>query len=268
MLTEAAEQAYLKRIEKALQEAANVVAEFLPCRFQVRDNGGCEVVTEVDRAVNTSLRWSLPRPGEGWLSEEDVDDFSRLSNNVVWVVDPLDGTREFVEGIPEWCVSIGLVIEGDAVAGGIYNPATRELFLGGMRSKVLYNGRRVDSSLRKSLDGALVLASRQEYLRGEWEVVRQRKFNIKPLGSIAYKLALVAAGLADATWTVTPKHEWDVAAGVALVRAAGGFVHCFGMPTFCVSQGSPLMSGLMACTTGVSGELLKLMKEIGAPGVR
>ena len=81
------------------------------------------------------------RTSEGWLSEEDVDDLGRLSKQVVWVVDPLDGTREFVDGIPEWCISVGLVVDGIAVAGGVCNPATNELFLGGLKSGVTYNGR-------------------------------------------------------------------------------------------------------------------------------
>lgn len=265
MLTENTEQRYLKRIETALREAAGVVAEFTPGQFHVRDNGGRDVITEVDRAVNERLRGLLLRSGEGWLSEEDVDDHSRLSREVVWVVDPLDGTREFVNGIPEWCISIGLVIEGNAVAGGVYNPATRELFLGGMRSGVLYNGRQAASSSRKSLNGALVLASRQEYQRGEWKVFQQKKFEIKPVGSIAYKLALVAAGSADATWTLTPKHEWDVAAGVALVTSAGGFVQYFGVKRLCINQQSPFLPGLMACTIGLSEEVLIVMAEAGLP---
>ena len=77
------------------------------------------------------LRQMLPRPGEGWLSEETGDDRERLSCARVWVVDPIDGTREFIDGVPEWCVSIGLVEDGIAVAGGILNPATGETVLGG-----------------------------------------------------------------------------------------------------------------------------------------
>ena len=86
------------------------------------------------------------------------------------------------------------------------------------------NGRPAGASLRDRLEGATVVASRSEVKRKEWEGYRDGAFVLKPTGSVAYKLGLVAAGLADATWTLTPKHEWDVAAGVALVRAAGGLV--------------------------------------------
>src|SRR5207245_1834007 len=93
----------------------------------------------------------------------------------VWVVDPLDGTREFVAGIPEWCVSIGLVENGEAIAGGICNPATGETFIGSLESGLTYNGRRARCSQKSSLSGAIILASRSEVKRGvgaipEWSV--------------------------------------------------------------------------------------------------
>jgi myo-inositol-1(or 4)-monophosphatase len=102
---------------------------------------GHDPVTEADRALDAVLRKELLREGEGWLSEESVDDPIRLQRARVWVVDPLDGTREFVKGIPEFCVSIGFVENGHPVAGGIYNPATDEIFLGSVDCGVTYNGK-------------------------------------------------------------------------------------------------------------------------------
>jgi myo-inositol-1(or 4)-monophosphatase len=136
MLTESVERQYLSRIQNALDAASASVSAFLPGSFAVHDRGGRDVVTEADRKLSDVLRESLLQPGEGWLSEEDADDSARLSKEVVWIVDPLDGTREFVDGIPEWCISIGLTVSGTAVAGGIFNPATGELFLGGINSGV------------------------------------------------------------------------------------------------------------------------------------
>jgi len=192
------------------------------------------------------LREALQREGEGWLSEESTDDLTRLQKQRVWVVDPLDGTLEFVAGIPEWCVSIALVENGKAVAGGILNPSTGEVFLGSVAGGLTYNGKRTHASALTSLQGAVVLASRSEVKRGEWEVFRNAPVTVRPTGSVAYKLARVAAGLADATWTLTPKSEWDVAAGVALVQAAGGFAECLDAsgPTF--NNPSPRLSGLIA----------------------
>lgn len=214
----------LRRIDEALEAARAVFARFTPGEVESRRKSGDDPVTAADTEVDTLLRRLLPREGEGWLSEETTDDPVRLERSRVWVVDPLDGTREFVEGIPEWCVSVGLVVDGEPVAGGILNPATGEKILGARGVGVTLDGRPARVSERPGLAGATVLASRSEVKRKEWEGYREDLFTIRPCGSVAYKLGLVAAGLADATWTLVPKHEWDVAAGVALVLAAGGTV--------------------------------------------
>ncbi len=261
MLADSAERDYLARIENALQAATAVVGEFARETIQVTDNGGREVVTEVDHAISAVLRQALLTPDEGWLSEEDPDDRARLSQKVVWIVDPLDGTREFVDGIPEWCISVGLVVEGVAVAGGVSNPATGELFLGSLSHGVTYNSRPAQACLKTTLNGALVLASRQEYRRGEWACFEGRQFSIKPMGSVAYKLALVSAGLADATWTLTPKHEWDVAAGVALVQSAGGSVGCIRDVAMRFNQNVTVLPGLAASAQGIWSDVVQLTKE-------
>lgn len=218
----------LRRIDEALEAARIVFTRYTPGAVEARrksgDQPGFDPVTEADTEVDTLLCRLLPRDGEGWLSEETTDDPARLTRDRVWVVDPLDGTREFVEGIPEWCVSVGLVIGGAPVAGGILNPATGQKILGARGHGVTLDGRPARVSGRPGLAGATVLASRSEVRRKEWEGYREDLFTIRPCGSVAFKLAQVAAGLADATWTLVPKHEWDVAAGVALVLAAGGTV--------------------------------------------
>src|SRR6266481_2878355 len=207
----------LERIRTALEASRAAFAQFTPGAIETEYKVGHDPVTEADRALDAVLRQELLRDGEGWLSEESVDDPVRLQRSRVWVVDPLDGTREFVKGIPEFCVSIGFVEDGRPVAGGIYNPATDETFLGSIDSGVTYDGKPSQPSQRTNLEGALVLASRSEVKRGEWKPFENATFKIRPMGSVAYKLALVSAGLADATFTLTPKNEWDIAAGVAQV---------------------------------------------------
>jgi len=255
----------LDRIHRALQEAINVVSSFVPGAIRADQKPlGRGPVTEADRALDRILREVLLREGEGWLSEESVDDLARLKKQRVWVVDPLDGTLEFVAGIPEWCVSIGLVEDGRVVAGGVANPATGETFLGSPGSGLTYNGKPARASVRTTLEGAVVLASRSEVQRGEWEVFRNAPFTVRPTGSVAYKLALVAAGLADATWTLTPKHEWDIAGGVALVEAAGGFAECLdkSMPTF--NNRSPRLSGLVAGTMPLREKIRAMLSAVAS----
>ena len=237
----------LCRIEDALEAAVALVQtlDSPPVVVEFKSGHGGPV-TLFDRRINEMLRERLPQTGEGWLSEETGDDFSRLDKRRVWVVDPLDGTREFIEGIPEWCISIGLVEDGQAVAGGVANPATGEVFLGAVGLGVTLNGHAVPVRPCRNPQQAVVLASRAELKRGDWPGGMKNRFFVQPTGSVAYKLARVAAGLADATWTYVPKHEWDVAAGVALVTAAGGVVKTLDgrIPIF--NQRVPLFEGLMA----------------------
>ena len=250
----------LGRIREALAEAVGAISSFVPGAAESEEkSGGRGPVTEADRVSNHMLRECLLRDGEGWLSEETTDDLARLRRQRVWVVDPLDGTLEFVSGIPEWCVSVAMVENGRAVAGGICNPATGEIFLGAPETGVTYNGQPAAASAKADLEGAVVLASRSELKRGEWEQFRDDQFEIRPMGSVAYKLALVSAGRADATWTLTPKNEWDVAAGVALVEAAGGVVRTSGNSQLLFNKRRPLIPGLSACGPHLSKEIAGLL---------
>jgi myo-inositol-1(or 4)-monophosphatase len=236
----------LQRIQSALDAARAVFAGFTPGAVATEYKAGHDPVTEADRAVDAVLRQNLLREGEGWLSEETADSPERLDKQRVWIVDPLDGTREFVMGLPEFCVSIGFIENGKPVAGGIYNPATQETFLGAIDCGVLYNGKPAHASERTTVDGALVLASRSEVKRGEWKPFENGPFKVQAMGSVAYKLARVAAGLADITFTLTPKNEWDVAGGAALVLSAGGYVATLDQAPLRCNNRNPLISGLLA----------------------
>src|ERR1700685_351619 len=250
----------LERIHSALETSRRVFARFTPGAIEAEYKVGHDPVTEADRALDVVLRQELLRSGEGWLSEESVDDPIRLQHSLVWVVDPLDGTREFVQGIPEFCVSIGFVENGRPVAEVICNPATNKIFLGSIESGVTYNGKPAHPSQRNTLEGALVLASRSEIKRGEWKNFENSGFKIRPMGSVAYKLALVSAGLADVTFTLTPKNEWDVVAGAALVLSGGGFVGTLDSGPLTANNRNPLISGLLASGPSLKAELLSLVE--------
>ena len=244
----------LARIELALRKAAETLEQFTPGSIDYRFKEGDDPITAADTAVDDVLRAVLPSSGEGWLSEETADDASRLECERVWVVDPIDGTREFVAGIPEWCVSIGLVERGAPVAGGILNPATGELFLGSIETGLRYSHGPV--SHPATLAGHRVLASRSEVKRGEWERFGHKAFDVVPTGSVAYKLARVAAGKAAATWTLVPKHEWDVAAGAALVLSIGGAVRTLDGERPDFNHAAPKLDGLIAAAPRLIDEVL------------
>jgi len=261
LMTDKFQAEAVRRIQGGLEAARVVLSRFTPGAIEAEYKAGHDPVTEADRAVDVLLRQELLRDGEGWLSEESVDDLSRLEKDRIWVVDPLDGTREFVAGIPEFCVSIAMVEHGRPIAGGIYNPATGETFIGSLETGLTYNGKSARVSQRKSLEGALVLASRSEVKRGEWKSFENAPFKIQPMGSVAYKLARVSAGLADLTFTLTPKHEWDVAAGAALVESAGGFMSTLAATPFRCNNENPLISGLVAGAPGLRDELFTALER-------
>jgi myo-inositol-1(or 4)-monophosphatase len=236
-------------------DAARVVLEdYTPGRIVSTLKAGGDPVTEADLAVDVAVRLVLQEPGDGWLSEETTDDRSRLSCRRVWIVDPIDGTREFIEGIPEWCVSIALVIDGQPVAGGILNPTTGESVVGGVGSPPRYVGHREPVSAAGLAD-AMILASRSEIKRGEWDAFTSLGLNVVPMGSVAYKLALVAAGRADATWTLVPKREWDVAGGAALLEAAGAHYRRKDHAKVAFNNEETLLPGFVAARDELAAEV-------------
>jgi myo-inositol-1(or 4)-monophosphatase len=238
-MTSSAYADILQRIEAAMDAARTVFARFTPGAVEAEYKIGHDPVTEADRAVDAVLRQNLLRDGEGWLSEETVDDPA---------------------GLPEFCVSIGFVENGKPLAGGIYNPATEETFIGSIDTGVLYNGKPARTSQRTTIEGALILASRSEVKRGDWKPYENGAFKVQAMGSVAYKLALVSVGLADITFTLTPKNEWDVAAGAALVKSAGGFVSTLEKTDLICNRCDPLLSGLLASGPFLKDELIALVE--------
>ncbi|MGH8927467.1 MAG: 3'(2'),5'-bisphosphate nucleotidase CysQ [Acidimicrobiia bacterium] len=241
----------LERIRRALEAADQVLRQFESGRIAAAHKANHDPVTEADLACDRVLQEVLLEPDEGWLSEETADEPDRLSKDRVWVVDPLDGTKEFVAGIPEWCVSVGLVEDGIAVAGGILNPAAGFIALGAEGLGCTLNGVPAGRRASIGLNGATVLASRTEFGRGQWEPWEEAPFAVLPMGSVAYKMARVACGLADATWTLVPKHEWDVAGGTALVSAGGGMVCLPDGGSVRFNQPSAKLPGLIAVGPGL-----------------
>jgi myo-inositol-1(or 4)-monophosphatase len=238
----------LERIVQALEASAAIYRSRPADTIRVNEKAGGDPVTDVELAVNRLLFETLVSPGDGWLSEESADNSDRLTQSRVWLIDPLDGTKEYIAGVPECCVSIALLDEGRLVAAGVLNPCTGEMFCGCADPGVTASNNQTKAIGSEGLDDSspLVLASRSEVNRGEWRRFHDAEFRVQPVGSVAYKLALVAAGRADATWTLVPKHEWDVAAGAALVQFSRGIVLRTDGQSPVFSQRDPILPGLVA----------------------
>lgn len=253
----------IEHIRRALSAAGELLlrlsleAETNGHRFERKPDG--QPVTQADLDADELLRSMLPRAGEGWLSEETVDDHSRLEFERVWIVDPLDGTKEFLEDVPEWSISVALVEDGEAVAGGIFNPRRDEMVVGALDEGCFLGDRPCHVSRRDQLDGATAVASRREVRRGQWEPYAAEGIEVVPTGSVAYKLALVACGRADLTGTLWPKSEWDVAAGAALVRAAGGVVWRPDDAPLRFNQPDTRLPGIIACPPPLESAIRRLL---------
>ena len=183
------------------------------------EKAGGEPVCEVDLAVDALLRNRLAAldPEAGWLSEESADDKARLERRRVWVVDPIDGTRDFLRGRPGWAVSVALVEDGQPLLGVLDAPARGECWTAERGRGAWRNGEPIHVALRYELAGARVPAD--QLPRRDADLVAVPKPN-----SIALRIAMVAAGEADLVATLRWGHEWDVAAAVLIAEEAGAMV--------------------------------------------
>jgi len=247
---------------RAVRDAGDAIIQLQKSGFSVEKKSNHDVVTEADLLANAILKNQLLDrfQGDGWLSEESVDDLDRLARHRVWIVDPIDGTLEFVAGIPEYAISVALVENGSPILACVFNPAANELFHAIKGGGAWQGNKKLHSSHAVSSGDFLLLASRSEYKRGEWDQFKQH-YRIQQVGSIAYKLALVAAGKADATFSLSPKNEWDIAAGVLLVSEAGGIVTNKQRETILFNRKSSLVDGIVATSADKNDAVFTMIEN-------
>ncbi len=250
----------LNQLLQAVRAAGKEILALRASDLDITRKANNDIVTRADLAANDILRKQLaePYPEYGWLSEESVDDAQRLRCRRTWIVDPVDGTKEFAAGIPEYAVSVALVEDGVPILGAVFNPVTDELFHAAKGHGAWLGETRIHCRSQAG-DKLLLLASRSECQRGEWDEF-QRSHDVVIIGSIAYKLGLVAAGKADATFSLGPKSEWDIAAGLLLVKEAGGVVTNQRREEFVFNRENVLVDGIVASSELASERVFKLIK--------
>jgi myo-inositol-1(or 4)-monophosphatase len=250
----------------AARRAGEIVREVYGRAFEVQEKSHDNPVTEADLRANECIHGCVTTafPDYGWLSEETADSRERLSRRRVWIVDPLDGTKEFTQHIPEFCICIALVDDGEPVVGVSYNPVTDELFAAGRGLGVSVNGAAAHCTSTADVADARVLASRSEDKRGEWDPYKSL-MRVELTGSVAFKLALIAGGRADGTFSLTPKHEWDVCAGAALILEGGGrMTDCHGVPLRFNNE-KPLLPGIIATNAPLFDPIRAVIARVGKP---
>ena len=203
-------------------------------------------VCEADLEIDAMLRAELGAidPEAGWLSEETADSAHRLGLSRVWVVDPIDGTRDYLRGRRGWAVSVALVEDGAVRLGVLAAPARNELWVAQAGQGATRNGKALRSSARTMLPGARVPADTLP--RGDRDLIAVGRPN-----SIALRMAMVAADDADLVATMRWGNEWDVAAAALIVDEAGGIVtDALGVP-LSFNQPRPVAPGLLCAAPGI-----------------
>ena len=232
----------------AAHEAGDILLRHYPGGTESWEKSEDNPVTladlESDRAIAARLRAAFP--DDGMLSEESISDPIRLQKRRVWIVDPMDGTKEFTKKIPEFAVSIALVENGEPVMGVIRNPAADVTVWASKDDGAFLDGKRVRVSSVDRLEDSVMIASRTEISREKFKNHEGWFGEIRPVGSIAWKLACIACGDGDLNISLAPKNEWDVCAGDVLVREAGGIYTAFDGSTRVYNQVDPLIEAFMA----------------------
>ncbi|WP_290651584.1 inositol monophosphatase family protein [Aquisalimonas sp.] len=219
---------------RAARSAGNVIVRSLDRldRIRIEAKGLNDYVSDVDRSAEHEIIGTLQRayPDHEFLGEEGG---SQGNSEYVWIIDPLDGTTNFVHGLPHFSVSIALQHKGRLEVGVIYDPVRQELFTATRGNGATLDGHKIRVRTHKSIEGRLIGTGfpfrhpqHMDAYLGQFQAVVQRAGDLRRAGSAALDLAYVAAGRLDGYWELGLK-PWDVAAGALLVREAGGVVGDF-----------------------------------------
>ena len=250
--------AELAAAEQAARDAGVAVMGSFRGKFDVREKSKNNPVTSADLEANRIIRGCIQKnfPNDGWLSEEDSDNGDRLGLSRVWVVDPIDGTKEFIEGVPQFAISIAFVVDGRPKVSVVFNPAEQRLYKAAAGQGAYLNDAPIRVTARSNIEGASLLVSRSEPQK-RFQVFVDR-CAIRPVGSIAYRLAKVAGGDGDGTLTFRTIYEWDICAGALMVEEAGGKVVDGDGHSLRFNRQPAKHKGVVAANPALTGDLQEL----------
>lgn len=242
----------------AAEAAGDIATRYFRAGHAVWDKeDGQGPVTEADLEVDAMLRGRLgaERPEYGWLSEESEDNAERLGRESVFIVDPIDGTRAFIDGHKTWAHSLAVVRLGRPVAAVVYLPLLDKLYAAQLGEGATLNGQPAAASARRDLDGADILATRATFTERHWKgpiPLVKRHFR----SSLAYRLALVGEGAFDGMITLRNTWEWDIAAGGLIAMEAGARVSDRQGGAISYNTGDRWAAGIICAAPGVHARIL------------
>ena len=238
----------LQILVEAIKLAGRKALELTGEALSIHTKSDHSPVTTADLAVDRLIHEAVARhfPDDGWLSEEQQDDRERLRKKRTWIVDPIDGTRAFIKKVPEFCISVALVENACPIIAAILNPSTGELSTAIRGKGARFSGGAGGPWQSTHMDDLpLVLVNPWELRKGRFHSL-SHQVQCRPVGSIAYALANVAAGRATAAVMLEGGNEWDVAAGVLLIEETGGTVTDARGKRFRFNQADPGVQGTIA----------------------
>ena len=260
-------RADLELIVEAAHEAGELAAGFRRRGLEIEyKDGDGTPVTNADLAADALLtrRLRAARPDYGWLSEETADDPDRLSRRRLFVVDPIDGTRAFLNDKPWWAVSIA-VVEGDRpTAGVVFAPQLEETYAAAVGEGATLNGRAIRPSAAAGLEGGRIVADPRLFTLAHWPRPWPA-MRVEQRNSTAYRMCLVGSGAFDAAVTLGQKHDWDLAAADLIAGEAGAFVGNHTGAPFVYNGVRPVQSSLICAAPRLAALILERVSHIAAP---
>ncbi len=248
----------LTLLQDAARAAGDIALGFFKRDPEAWDKpDGAGPVTEADLAVDRMLREELcaARPDYGWLSEETEDNPNRLRADKVFVVDPIDGTRAFIEGSPTWAHSLAVVDRGHVTAAVVYLPVNDSLYAAHLGGGATLNGTPIHVRDTLQLDQASLLAARPIFDAWNWRDGQVPAVRRQFRSSLAYRMSLVGEGRFDAMLTLRATWEWDVAAGALIVSEAGGRVTDRRLAQLCFNNPGAQVNGVLAAGPSIHDAL-------------
>ena len=248
------------RLASAVREAGALALQTFRGRPVSWTKGASSPVSEADIAVDRLLRERLLSIRDaGWLSEETEDDPARLRRDEVWVVDPIDGTRAYLAGSPEWVIAAALVCAGRPVVAALYAPVSEELFLSVAGSGATVNGAPIAASSGDQLAGATFSGAKRRL--DSLAALEPRIATVPRIPSLALRLARVATGAIDGTFTAPNSRDWDLAAADLLVHEAGGRITTLTGQSLIYNRPDPVHGALVAAGRARHARLLGLIRD-------
>ena len=249
-----------ERLAASVREAGALALSMFGTPLKSWTKGASSPVSEADIAVDKLLRERLgdAEPGVGWLSEESIDNPERLAARFVWIVDPIDGTRAYIAGLPEWAVSAALVDNGRPVAACLFAPVSGEFFSAVTGGGATCNGAAIAVSPGQEL-GGIRIAGPKNFLE-KLPAFDPPAAIVPRIPSLALRLARVAQGAIDATIGGGNSHDWDLAAADLLVHEAGGALTPLSGEPLTYNRPEPRHGMLVAAGRDRHAALLKLIE--------